>query len=102
MSLVAVRRHLVLPLLVLPLSAASWLLPGAGMPCTRRRAAAPLACQPFRSDDEYDYFRRQKEYSITLTKPLGAVLQEGAQGGVRVEELAEGGSAQATGLLKKE
>merc|ERR1711879_260740 len=56
---------------------------------------------PIRSDNEYDYFRRKKSYSITLQKPLGAVLEECAPGGVKVEDLQEGGSAAETGLLKK-
>lgn len=36
-----------------------------------------------------------------LSKPLGAVLEECAPGGVRIEELQDGGSAAETGLLKK-
>ena len=65
------------------------------------RVVAPRAETPFRSDDEYDYFRKSKMYTVTLEKPLGAVLEECAPAGVRVEALQEGGSAASTGLLKK-
>lgn len=74
----------------------------------RRVAAAPRAAeQPFRSDDSYDYFRKMKVVQVTLEKPLGAVLEAcppsgiGAPTGVKVEDLQEGGSAAASGLLKK-
>lgn len=79
---------------------ASWVLPGR-LPGSRQRAGVPMACTPFRSDDEFDYFRRTKELTVELTKPLGAVLEETAAGGVAVEDIVEGGSAMETGLLKK-
>lgn len=56
---------------------------------------------PFRSDDQYDYFRRPKQVVVSLPKPLGAVLEECAPSGVRIQELQEGGSGLETGLLKK-
>jgi len=65
------------------------------------RSAIPRAEVPLRSDDEFDYFRRQKRISVTLEKPLGAVLEESAAGGVQVEDLQDGGSAAETGLLRK-
>ena len=46
---------------------------------------------PYRSDDQFDYFRIAREVTVTLTKPLGAQLEECAPAGVRVEELVEGG-----------
>lgn len=55
------------------LFAVSWVLPGTAPSSARRRIPAVRACTPFRSDEEFDYFRRQKEYSFSLTKPLGAV-----------------------------
>ena len=61
-------------------------------------AAAPA---PYRSDANFDYFRSARTLGVTLPKPLGAVLEEVAPAGVRVEELQEGGSAMETGLLKK-
>ena len=61
-------------------------------------AAAPA---PYRSDANFDYFRSARTLDVTLPKPLGAVLEEVAPAGVRVEELQEGGSAMETGLLKK-
>ena len=51
----------------------SFVLPGTAPSSARRRIAAVRACTPFRSDEEFDYFRKQKEYSFSLTKPLGAV-----------------------------
>jgi hypothetical protein len=54
---------------------------------------------PFRSDDTWDYFRRETKSSVTLSKPIGAVL-EAADGGVVVAELEEGGSAMSTGSIK--
>ena len=59
--------------------------------------------QPYRSDDKWDYFRLLRKVEVTLTKPLGAVLEETGQtaGTVKVDDLAEGGSALETGLLKK-
>ena len=65
------------------------------------RTAAPIACAPFRSDADFDYFRRSQELTIELTKPLGAVLEALPDGGVQVADVVEGGSASATGLLKK-
>ena len=64
---------------------------------------APLSMQekPFRSDEQFDYFRRASKVEVTLAKPLGAVLQEAKPAGVMVGELQEGGSALETGLLKK-
>jgi hypothetical protein len=62
--------------------------------------AAREAESPFRSDDDFDYFKREKRVSAELAKPLGAVL-EAAETGVVVAELEEGGSASASGLLKK-
>ena len=56
---------------------------------------------PFKSDADFDYFRVSREVSVTLPKPLGAVLEECAPSGVRVEELQDGGSAAETGLLRK-
>jgi hypothetical protein len=87
--------------------AASWVLPGTppANGLRRRRAlprtAAPIACAPFRSDADFDYFRRSQELTIELTKPLGAVLEALPDGGVQVADVVEGGSASATGLLKK-
>jgi len=54
---------------------------------------------PFRSDDEYDYFRRTKDISVTLAKPLGATLRPSSSGGVTITELSQTGSA--NGQLKK-
>ena len=87
-------------------SALAWspvspLTPGA---CRAAPRCQPLraAEEPFRSDELFDYFRRKKEVSVSLEKPLGAVLKEaGAAGGVCVEELLEEGSASTTGALKK-
>ena len=87
--------------LVIALSA---FLPGPRLPASAprygRRALSPRAEVPVRSDDEFDYFRRQKEYTVSLDKPLGAMLGE-APTGVIVDELQEGGSAFETKLLKK-
>lgn len=65
-----------------------------------RRAPAPLACTPIKSDDKYDYYRRSREVSVSLAKPLGTALEEVSGGGVKVVELVEGGSAMETGLVK--
>ena len=87
--------------------AACWVVPGSSFADVRRRhralprTAAPVACAPFRSDAEFDYFRRSKELTIELTKPLGAVLEALPDGGVQVIDIVEGGSASETGLLKK-
>ena len=87
--------------------AACWVVPGSAPADVRRRhhaaprTAAPVACAPFRSDAEFDYFRRSKELTIELTKPLGAVLEALPDGGVQVIDIVEGGSASETGLLKK-
>ena len=68
---------------------------------SRSRVAALRAQAPFKSDAQYDYFRKIRQISVTLAKPLGAVLEECPPAGVRVEELQDGGSAAETGLLKK-
>ena len=87
--------------------AACWVVPGSPFADVQRRhralprTAAPVACAPFRSDAEFDYFRRSKELTIELTKPLGAVLEALPDGGVQVIDIVEGGSASETGLLKK-
>ena len=87
--------------------AACWVVPGSPPVDVRRRhralprTAAPVACAPFRSDADFDYFRRSKELTIELTKPLGAVLEALPDGGVQVVDIVEGGSASETGLLKK-
>uniref|UniRef100_A0A7S2E271 PDZ domain-containing protein n=1 Tax=Haptolina brevifila TaxID=156173 RepID=A0A7S2E271_9EUKA len=76
----------------------------SSVPATRVanvRSGCICMCAPFRSDDEYDYFRRPKALTVTLAKPLGAKLEECSPGGVRVEDMVEGGSAIASGLLKK-
>jgi len=65
------------------------------------RASDIRAETPFRTDDQFDYFRRKKSVSVTLSKPLGAVLGEAAPAGVKIEEMQEGGSAAESGLLKK-
>ena len=65
----------------------------------RAGPAGPVACAPFRSDAEYDYFRRTKQLELTLTKPLGAVLEEAAAGAVVVAALQDGGGA--AGKLRK-
>ena len=74
------------------------------------RAAAPpragrgaVACAPFRSDEQYDYFRRTQRLQLALPKPLGAVLEEPESGapGLVVVGLQEGGSALASGKLRK-
>lgn len=96
---------------VLVAAALSWATPPQQL-ITRRisavaRAPAPRAAEalkPFRSDANFDYFRSSRQMSVTLPKPLGAVLQEApatASGpaGVKVEDLNEGGSAFDT--LKK-
>ena len=68
---------------------------------SRSRVAALRAQAPFKSDAQYDYFRKIRQISVTLAKPLGAVLEECPPAGVRVEELQDGGSAAETELLKK-
>jgi len=56
----------------------------------------------FRSDADFDYFRRTDELTVELTKPLGAVLEDIAgEGGVKAIDIMEGGSAFETKLLKK-
>ena len=78
-----------------------WLACG---PAPRQRTVAPLmmaAPQPFRSDEKFDYFKVLRRLDVTLTKPMGAVLEEGKAGGVVVDDLQDGGSAAETGLLKK-
>jgi len=60
-----------------------------------------VAEAPFKTDDEYSYFRRKKDYDVTLKKPLGAVLEETELQGVVVASLQEGGSALETKLLRK-
>lgn len=80
-------------------------LPYSGsVPSAAADRTMPVVMQqgkPFRSDDEYDYFRMPKQLTVTLSKPLGAMLEECAPSGVRVDDLQDGGSASATGLLKK-
>ena len=66
-----------------------------------RHAVPVMMPEPFKSDANFDYFRVSRQVSVTLTKPLGAVLEESPPSGVRVEELQEGGSAAETGLLRK-
>ena len=78
-----------------------WLACG---PAPRQRTVAPLmmaAPQPFRSDEKFDYFKVLRRLDVKLTKPMGAVLEEGKAGGVVVDDLQDGGSAAETGLLKK-
>jgi len=60
-----------------------------------------LARQFVRSDEQYDYFRVSRQMTVRLTKPLGAVLEEEASSGVKVEDILDGGCAAQTGLLKK-
>ena len=51
-------------------------------PAARHRVVAPLrmaAPQPYRSDANFDYFRIVRELTVTLAKPLGAVMQESAK-----------------------
>ena len=88
-----------MPTLALLVAAAGFTLP-QGQLRANARTPPPRACTPFRSDESFDYFRKQKELSVELEKPLGAVLEEVEQGGVKVGEVVEGGSAQATGALK--
>lgn len=97
---------------LISLLAACWTLSTVTPPFTGHRAA-PRACAPsreltdrqssdvelLRSDERFDYFRRQKELTVTLAKPIGAVMEEAEQGGVKVGEVMEGGSAAATGLV---
>ena len=85
----------------------SWVVPPVHLPAVHRSAAAAVAARlpppcaelkPFRSDANFDYFRTTSKFSISLTKPLGAVLQEvptktPEPAGVKIEELNEGGSA---------
>lgn len=86
-------------LLVSVVLAAGWTLP-AITPGAAHRSATPRACAPFRSDENYDYYRRKKELTVTLEKPIGAALDDASEGGVKVAEVMEGGSAATTGLLK--
>lgn len=67
------------------------------------RAFTPVAAapQPYRTDGKFDYFREMREVSVALPKPLGAVMEEAAPAGVKVEEVQEGGSAFETKLLRK-
>jgi len=65
------------------------------------RVVPPLAEMPVRSDENFDYFRREREVAVTLPKPLGAVLGESGTAGVKVDDLQEGGSAFETKLLRK-
>ena len=82
-----------IPMLALVAAASTAWTPAA-------RMCAPTLT-PYRSDANFDYFRVPKELSVTLPKPLGAVLEEAAPSGVKVQELQEGGSGAETGLLKK-
>jgi len=84
------------------LLATAWTPPRSpAVASTTRRHATPRAETPYRSDDDYDYFKRPKQVTVTLEKPLGAVLEGCSPVGVRVEALQDGGSAATTGLLKK-
>jgi len=74
---------------------------GAATSVHPRASAAVMQEKPIKSDENYDYFRRPKQASVMLTKPLGAVLEETAPSGVRISELQDGGSGAETGLLKK-
>lgn len=77
-------------------------LPEAGVTLLRApRSREPTMQVPIKSDANYDYFRKAKAVSVKLPKPLGAVLEESGAGGVRVEDVQEGGSAFATKELKK-
>ena len=49
------RQRTFLMLSLLASFSASWVLPGR-LPGSRQRAGVPVACTPFRSDDEFDYF----------------------------------------------
>lgn len=75
----------------------------AGCQAPQRCGLLRASEEPFRSDEVFDYFRRKKEVTVSLEKPLGAVLAEvpSATGGVKIEELQEGGSAAVSGALKK-
>ena len=55
-----------------------------------RHAVPVMMPEPFKSDANFDYFRVSRQVSVTLTKPLGAVLEESPPSGVRVEELPGG------------
>jgi len=89
-------------------AAMSWMAhspPHQRLPASHTAAARTLTpraqAQPYRSDAKFDYFRLSRDLDVSLTKPLGAVLEEALPAGVKVEELQEGGSAEETGLLKK-
>ena len=56
------------------------------------RASAPLALEPYRQDDMYDYYRMPVEKEFVLSKPLGAGLIDGAKGAT-VEVVQEGANA---------
>ena len=56
--------------------------------------------EPYRQDDTYNYFRKNTETEVALSKPLGAELVQ-SDLGVVVDVLAEGGLAKTSGLLKK-
>jgi ferredoxin len=83
------------------LSALGWVAHAPGVSSGLRRCAAPRCDQYVRSDGTYDWFRRKSEVAVSVEKPLGTVLEECSPGGVRVEEVMEGGSAFETKLLKK-
>ena len=70
-------------------------------PAVARSPPPRAALKPYRSDNDWDYFRLPREFAVTLTKPLGALLEESEGAGVRVEGLQEGGSAAESGALKK-
>lgn len=64
-----------------------------------RAAGTMLNEQPYRSDEQFDYFRRTKEETFTLAQPIGAVIESGSAGGVVVADFADAESA--GGALKK-
>jgi len=93
-----------LAIAALSLGWAAWAPTAPAVRCAAvERSRPPLAQapQPYRSDEQWDYFRIPRSLTVTLPKPLGAVLEEAAPAGVKVEDLQEGGSAAETGLLKK-